>query len=89
VAAGTIHMKPDTLALIVLGNAKKGDVLDIARIATIMGAKRTLPLCHPQALPRVAVNWTRRPTACIAGRRWRRWARRGAMEALTAVQGKL
>ena len=60
VAAGTIRMKPDTLALIQSGNAKKGDVLGIARIAAIMGAKRTsdlIPLCHPLALTRVAVDF--------------------------------
>jgi cyclic pyranopterin phosphate synthase len=60
VAAGTIRMKPDTLALIVSGNAKKGDVLGIARIAAIMGAKRTsdlVPLCHPLAITRVAVDF--------------------------------
>ncbi len=60
VAAGTIRMKPDTLALIQSGNAKKGDVLGIARIAAIMAAKRTsdlIPLCHPLALTRVAVDF--------------------------------
>ena len=60
VAGGTIRMKPDTLALVVSGNAKKGDVLGIARIAAIMGAKRTsdlVPLCHPLALTRVAVDF--------------------------------
>ncbi|TFW33242.1 cyclic pyranopterin monophosphate synthase MoaC [Massilia horti] len=61
VAAGTIRMKPETLALIVSGSAKKGDVLGIARIAAIMGAKRTsdlVPLCHPLALTRVAVDFS-------------------------------
>jgi cyclic pyranopterin phosphate synthase len=61
VAAGTIRMKPETLALIESGNAKKGDVLGIARIAAIMGAKRTgdlIPLCHPLALTRVAVEFS-------------------------------
>ena len=60
IASGTIRMKPETLALIVSGNAKKGDVLGIARIAAIMGAKRTsdlIPLCHPLALTRVAVDF--------------------------------
>jgi cyclic pyranopterin phosphate synthase len=60
VAAGTIRMKPETLALIVSGNARKGDVLGIARIAAIMGAKRTsdlVPLCHPLAITRVAVDF--------------------------------
>jgi cyclic pyranopterin phosphate synthase len=60
VAAGTIRMKPETLSLIQSGTAKKGDVLGIARIAAIMGAKRTsdlVPLCHPLALTRVAVDF--------------------------------
>jgi len=58
VASGRIEMLPATLALIESGNAKKGDVLGIARIAGIQGAKRTsdlIPLCHPIALTRVAV----------------------------------
>jgi cyclic pyranopterin phosphate synthase len=53
-------MKPETLALIQSGNAKKGDVLGIARIAAIMGAKRTsdlVPLCHPLPITRVAVDF--------------------------------
>jgi len=60
VAHGTIVMQPDTLALITQGNAKKGDVIGIARIAAIQGAKRTselIPLCHPIALTRVAVEF--------------------------------
>jgi len=60
VAAGRITMQPATLALIVNGNAKKGDVLGIARIAAIQGSKRTadlIPLCHPLALSRVAVDF--------------------------------
>jgi cyclic pyranopterin phosphate synthase len=60
VAAGTIRMKPETLALVTAGTAKKGDVLGIARIAAIMGAKRTsdlVPLCHPLALTRVTVEF--------------------------------
>ena len=58
VASGRIEMLPATLALIESGTAKKGDVLGIARIAGIQGAKRTsdlIPLCHPLALTRVAV----------------------------------
>ena len=58
IARGRIEMLPATLALIESGNAKKGDVLGIARIAGIQGAKRTsdlIPLCHPIALTRVAV----------------------------------
>lgn len=60
VAAGNIRMKPETLAIIQQGSAKKGDVLGIARIAAIMAAKRTsdlIPLCHPLALTRVNVDF--------------------------------
>lgn len=60
VAAGTIRMQPETLALITSGSAKKGDVLGIARIAAIMASKRAsdlIPLCHPLALTRVAVDF--------------------------------
>ena len=61
IASGTISMQPSTLALILEGNAKKGDVLGIARIAAIQGAKKTadlIPLCHPIALTRVSVDFT-------------------------------
>ena len=60
VATGHIHMLPATLQLIVKGDAKKGDVLGIARIAAIQGAKRTsdlIPLCHPIALTKVSVEF--------------------------------
>ncbi len=60
-AAGSIFMQPATLALISSGSAKKGDVLGIARIAAIQASKRTgdlIPLCHPIALTRVAVEFT-------------------------------
>lgn len=60
VATGRIKMKTETLALIESGTAKKGDVLGIARIAGIMAAKKTsdlIPLCHPLALTRVAVDF--------------------------------
>ncbi len=60
VATGRITMLPATLALIESGTAKKGDVLGIARIAGIMGAKKTselIPLCHPIGLTRVAVEF--------------------------------
>lgn len=60
VASGRIEMKPETLALIESGTAKKGDVLGIARIAGIMAAKKTsdlIPLCHPIMLTRVAVEF--------------------------------
>ena len=60
VAQGRIDMQPQTLALIESGTAKKGDVLGIARLAGIMAAKKTsdlIPLCHPLALTRVAVEF--------------------------------
>lgn len=60
VAEGRIRMQPDTLALIESGTAKKGDVLGVARLAGIMAAKKTsdlIPLCHPIALTRVAVDF--------------------------------
>lgn len=60
VATGRIEMMPATLALIESGSAKKGDVLGIARIAGIMAAKKTsdlIPLCHPLALTRVAIQF--------------------------------
>ncbi len=60
VAHGRISMNPATLAIILEGTAKKGDVLGVARIAGIMAAKRTselIPLCHPLALTRVAIDF--------------------------------
>lgn len=60
-AAGSIFMKPETLALIRSGAASKGDVLGIARIAAIQASKRTgdlIPLCHPIALTRVAADFS-------------------------------
>lgn len=59
VAEGCIVMQPETLALVRSGNAKKGDVLGVARVAGIMAAKRThelIPLCHPLLLSKVAVD---------------------------------
>ena len=60
VAGGRIEMRAETLALIESGSTKKGDVLGIARIAGIMAAKKTselIPLCHPLALSRVAIDF--------------------------------
>ena len=60
VATGLIRMQPATLALISQGQAKKGDVIGIARIAAIQAAKRCadlIPLCHPLPLTRVAVSF--------------------------------
>jgi len=90
-AAGTIRMQPATLALIKAGDAKKGDVLGIARIAAIQGAKRTsdlIPLCHPLPLTRVAVEFaideSRSSVACAVTAQT--VGRTGVeMEALTAV----
>jgi cyclic pyranopterin monophosphate synthase len=59
IASGRIRMQPATAALIASGNAQKGDVLGIARVAGIMAAKKTsdlIPLCHPLALTRVALT---------------------------------
>ena len=60
IASGIIRMNPATLDMITKGEAKKGDVLGIARIAGIQGAKRPsdlIPLCHPLALTRVSVSF--------------------------------
>ena len=57
-AKGCVLMQPDTLALILKGGVKKGDVLSVAQLAGIMGAKRTpdlIPLCHPLELASVEV----------------------------------
>ena len=59
-ASGIISMLPATLKLILLGNAKKGDVLGVARIAAIMATKRTsdlIPLCHPISLTQVSITF--------------------------------
>jgi cyclic pyranopterin monophosphate synthase len=92
VATGRIQMLPATLELVRSGTAKKGDVLGIARLAAIMGAKRTadlIPLCHPIALTRVAVELDIDPAAsavtCTATVECD--GKTGVeMEALTAVQ---
>ncbi|HWK15666.1 MAG TPA: cyclic pyranopterin monophosphate synthase MoaC [Rhizobiaceae bacterium] len=58
-AEGRVLMQPETLDMIMAGNAKKGDVLGVARIAGIMAAKKThdlIPLCHPLALNKVSVT---------------------------------
>ena len=59
VAEGIVSMKPETLALVLSGEAKKGDVLAVARVAGIMAAKKThelIPLCHPLLLSKVSVD---------------------------------
>lgn len=92
IAEGVIRMTPATLDLILAGGHSKGDVLGIARVAAIMAAKKTaelVPLCHPLALTKVAVEFTpdgaQSLVHCTA-----RVETRGQtgveMEALTAVQ---
>jgi cyclic pyranopterin phosphate synthase len=90
-AAGTVFMQPATLALIESGDAKKGDVLGVARIAAIQAAKRTadlIPLCHPIPLTRVGVEFAiDRARACITCEATAETVGRTGveMEALTAV----
>ena len=91
VAEGRVVMSKATLDLVLKGNAKKGDVLGAARLAGIMAAKKThelIPLCHPLALSKIAVDiepdrklpgLTVRATAKVTG------ATGVEMEALTAV----
>ncbi len=70
VAGGRIDMLPATLAVIQAGSAKKGDVLGIARIAGIQAAKKTsdlIPLCHPLALTRVALDFELSTDAATPG----------------------
>ncbi|OBS31489.1 molybdenum cofactor biosynthesis protein C [Tepidimonas fonticaldi] len=92
VAEGRIRMQPATLALIQQGSAKKGDVLGVARIAGIMAAKRTsdlIPLCHPIALTRVALEFAVEPdTAAVRVQATAETVGPTGveMEALTAVQ---
>ena len=91
IASGRIRMQAETLATILGGDTKKGDVLGVARLAGIMAAKRTpdlIPLCHPIALTRVSVDFEPRSDenviVCMA--RAECVGRTGVeMEALTAA----
>jgi cyclic pyranopterin phosphate synthase len=91
-AGGAIRMRPETLMLVESGSATKGDVLGVARIAAIQGAKRTselVPLCHPIAITRIAVEFeivrAANEVRCIA--QVESFGRTGVeMEALAAVQ---
>ena len=91
VAEGRVVMTAETLALIVEGRAKKGDVLGVARLAGIMAAKRTadlIPLCHPLPITKVALDLTPDPT--LPGIHVQATVKTGGqtggeMEALTAV----
>ncbi|MDD9909713.1 MAG: cyclic pyranopterin monophosphate synthase MoaC [Ahrensia sp.] len=90
-AESVVRMDPQTLDMIVAGNAKKGDVLGTARIAGIMAAKKThdlIPLCHPLALSKVQVDL--KPDHDLPGIRIRVMAKLAGqtgveMEALTAA----
>jgi cyclic pyranopterin phosphate synthase len=91
VAEGTIFMKPETFSLIMQKQVKKGDVLEVARIAGIMAAKRTselIPMCHPLNVTAVEIGYVSRPEShsiLIEGRA-RVVGKTGVeMEALTAV----
>lgn len=92
IAQGEINMLSSTLAMIAEGNHKKGDVLGIARIAGIMGAKKTsdlVPLCHPIDLTHVEIDFTlereNNKVRCVATTESQ--GQTGVeMEALTAVQ---
>lgn len=91
VAEATVTMRPETLALVTEGRARKGDVLGVARLAGIMAAKRTadlIPLCHPLPLTRAALDLS--PDASLPGIRIRATVRTTGvtgveMEALTAA----
>ena len=91
VAEVQVRMKPETLALVTEGRAKKGDVLGVARLAGIMAAKKTaelIPLCHPLPITRVAVDLT--ADAALPGIRIRATVKTTGqtgveMEALTAA----
>lgn len=91
VAEGAVVMQPETLALVTEGRAKKGDVLGVARLAGIMGAKKTadlIPLCHPLPVTKVALDLV--PDPALPGIRVTATVKTGGqtgveMEALTAV----
>ncbi len=91
VAAGSVYVQPNTLRLIRDGNLKKGDVLTVARLAGIMGAKRTsdlIPLCHPLPLTHINVEVSLDETRNAVDIRAtaRTYGKTGVeMEALTAV----
>jgi cyclic pyranopterin phosphate synthase len=91
VAEGRVAMKKETLALILSGEAKKGDVIGAARIAGIMAAKRThelIPLCHPIALTKVSLDLTpdeALPGVIVTAEAKTRGPTGVEMEALTAV----
>ena len=91
IAKGTVRMKRETFNIMTEGKAKKGDVLSIARIAGIMGCKKTselIPLCHPIALSNVKINLvpnTKLPGVDIEAHVKTNGPTGVEMEALTAV----
>ena len=91
VARGEVILKPDTVALIKAGLTKKGDVLTVAQLAGIMGAKKTaelIPLCHPIPIHQIAVELEldeRLPGVVITSRLVTTGKTGIEMEALTAV----
>jgi len=92
IATGRIEMQGATLELVASGTARKGDVLGVARVAAIMAAKKTselIPLCHPLALSRVAIEFSTcaDPAAVHCTATVETTGPTGVeMEALTAVQ---
>jgi len=67
VASGEIHMQPETLAHIQQGKLKKGDVLAVADVAAVMGAKKTpdlIPMCHPLMLSGIDVSFSELEETC-------------------------
>jgi cyclic pyranopterin phosphate synthase len=90
-AEGFVAMAPGTLDLLLAGDAKKGDVLGVARIAGIMAAKKThelIPLCHPLAITKATVDFapSREPPGVLVSAEVKVAGQTGVeMEALTAV----
>jgi cyclic pyranopterin monophosphate synthase len=91
IASGFVAMQPETLALVIAGDAKKGDVLATARIAGIMAAKKThelIPLCHPLSITKATVDFeiSKQPVGIHVQALVKVTGQTGVeMEALTAV----
>jgi cyclic pyranopterin monophosphate synthase len=91
IASGFVAMQPETLALVIAGDAKKGDVLATARIAGIMAAKKThelIPLCHPLPITKATVDFviSKQPVGIHVQALVKVTGQTGVeMEALTAV----
>jgi cyclic pyranopterin monophosphate synthase len=89
IASGIVRMTPETRRRVVSGNLEKGDALEVARVAGIMGAKRTselVPLCHPIGLGAIEVDFSEMDEGIEVRATVRTAERTGVeMEALTAV----